>query len=296
MEAVADVIAQHAVAILLGIAAAMLAMTAVLWHLIERYGPRLWSGAVSAWNALRTSTLADRLRRIPGLEPVLTHALTAGRYLGAYAILSFMAALAALAAFFELADEIGFDEELAKFDVALSRSLAGQLPRELLEVTAVITRLGDSTFLIPLGVAVTIVLLLKRRTLLAVAWAVATSGGALLNLLLKSIFERARPAHEHGLLVAEGWSFPSGHASGSMLVYGLLGYLVIRHSPRGWHLPVAMLCVTLIVFVGFSRVLLQVHYLSDVLAGYISAAAWGALSIAGLEAVRWREGQGQREP
>ena len=143
MEAVADVIAQHAVAILLGIAAAMLAMTAVLWHLIERYGPRLWSGAASAWNALRTSTLADRLRRISGLQRALTHALTVGRYLGAYAIFSFMAALAALAAFFELADEIGFDEELAKFDVALSRSLAEHLSRELLEVTAVVTRLGD---------------------------------------------------------------------------------------------------------------------------------------------------------
>lgn len=293
MEAVADAVAQYAVAILLCIAALMLVMITVLWHFIEKYGRTLWSGAVWAWNALRASTLASHLRRVPGLKPALTHTLTAGRYLGGYAIVSFVAALAALAAFFELADDIGVNEELAKFDLALSQSLAEHLSRELLEATASITRLGNATFLIPLGVGVTIVLLLTRRTLLAFAWAIATSCGALLNLLLKSIFERARPVHEHGVLLADGWSFPSGHASGSMLVYGLLGYLVIRHSPRIWHLPVAMLCATLIVFVGFSRVLLQVHYLSDVLAGYVSAAAWGALCIAGLEAVRWREGQRQ---
>lgn len=293
MQAVADAVAQHAVAILLCIAALMLVMITVLWHVIEKYGHTLWSGAVWAWNALRTSALASHLRRVPGLRSVLTHALTAGRYLGAHAIVSFVVALAALAAFFELADDIGVNEELAKFDLALSQSLSEHLSRELLEAVALITRLGNATFLIPLGVGVTVVLLLNRRTLLAFSWAIATSCGALLNLLLKAIFERARPVHEHGVLLADGWSFPSGHASGSMLVYGLLGYLVIRHSPRAWHLPVAMLCATLIVFVGFSRVLLQVHYLSDVLAGYVSAAAWGALCIAGLEAARWREGQRQ---
>jgi undecaprenyl-diphosphatase len=74
-----------------------------------------------------------------------------------------------------------------------------------------------------------------------------------------------------------------------MLVYGLLGYLIVRHAPRAWHVPVALVSVALIVFVGSSRVLLQVHYLSDVLAGYASGAAWVALCIAGLEVVRQRD-------
>jgi undecaprenyl-diphosphatase len=95
--------------------------------------------------------------------------------------------------------------------------------------------------------------------------------------------------HDHGLANETGWSFPSGHASGSMLVYGLLGYLIVRHAPGAWHVPVALTSLALIVFVGSSRVLLQVHYLSDIVAGYASAAAWVALCIAGLEAVRWRE-------
>jgi membrane-associated phospholipid phosphatase len=56
---------------------------------------------------------------------------------------------------------------------------------------------------------------------------------------------------------------------------------------------VALASVALIVFVGSSRVLLQVHYLSDVLAGYASGAAWVALCIAGLEVVRQRKLRGQ---
>jgi undecaprenyl-diphosphatase len=87
----------------------------------------------------------------------------------------------------------------------------------------------------------------------------------------------------------EGWSFPSGHASGSMLIYGLLAYVVVRSTPPAWHIPAALAGAALIIFAGSSRVLLQVHYLSDVLAGYASAAAWIAISIAALETVRWRD-------
>jgi undecaprenyl-diphosphatase len=226
---------------------------------------------------------------------VLTHTLTATRYLGLYALASFVVALGALGAFFELADEIGVDEDMARFDTELATALSRHLSTEVLRVTATITHLGDAGFLIGLGALVTLILLFKRRVLLASAWAIATGAGALLNLLLKSIFERTRPVHDHGVVLADGWSFPSGHAAGAMLMYGLLAYVLIRHTERSWHLPIAIVAVALIVFVGFSRVLLQVHYLSDVLAGYMSAASWGLLCVAGLEAVRWR-GRQRSEP
>ncbi len=60
----------------------------------------------------------------------------------------------------------------------------------------------------------------------------------------------------------------------------------MRHAPRRWHLSVAALGLILVVTVGASRVLLQVHWFSDVMAGWASSAAWAALCIAGLEAVR----------
>jgi membrane-associated phospholipid phosphatase len=292
MEPAADFLARHAVAVLSAVAAIMLLLTFVLWRLIERFGTRLWQYASRGWDALRASSLAQQLRRVPGLGFALTHTLTATRYLGLYALASFVVALGALGAFFELADEIDVDEDIARFDAELATALSRHLSTEVLSATATITHLGDAGFLIALGTLVTLILLVKRRVLLASAWAIATGAGALLNLLLKSIFERTRPVHDHGIVVADGWSFPSGHAAGAMLVYGLLAYVLIRHTERSWHLPIAIVAVALIVFVGFSRVLLQVHYLSDVLAGYMSAASWGLLCVAGLEAVRWR---GKRE-
>ncbi|HEY5810929.1 MAG TPA: phosphatase PAP2 family protein [Povalibacter sp.] len=289
MSALAEFIARHALPVLLLIAVITLGVSLLMWRFVERCGPRLWAAAVSAWNCLKRSVLADRVRAVPGLGRALTHTLTAARYLGAYAVISFSLAVAALFVFFELAAEIGVGEDLAQFDTSLSNALAVHLSRNALTLMSWITRLGNKEFLIALAVVVTLLLLLQRRTLMAAWWAVATTAGGLLNVLLKSIFERVRPIHEHGVVVEDGWSFPSGHASGSVLVYGLLGYLLVRYTPPRWHLSCAIACAMLMVFVGFSRVLLQVHYLSDVLAGYASAAAWSALCIAGAEAARWRD-------
>lgn len=286
VETVADWIARHALLVLSCMTLLSLLATACLWWLIESYGGALWSAGVRAWNFARRSWLAQRLRRTPGLNTFLTHTLTAARYLGVHAVISFVVAAFALVAFFELAEEIGLGEDLARFDLALSEALARHLSTDVLRVMTWITHLGDRNFLISIGAIVATVLFLKRERLLAWAWVIATSSGGLLNSLLKAIFARTRPIHEHGLVSEDGWSFPSGHASGSMLIYGLLGYLAVRLAPKPWRLPAAVVAVTLIVFVGSSRVLLQVHYLSDVLAGYASAAAWASLCIAGLEAAR----------
>ena len=285
---IADTIARHALAILLIIAALALAATFTVWRLIERYGRQLADIASRAWNATRSSSAASWLKDVPVLGKLLTGTLTVGRSLGVYALLAFASSFLLLGLFFELADEIGLDEDLARFDAALAQSLAAHASRELLQAFAAITYLGDRDFLMALGTVVAIALFIRKEQLLGIAWVISTSAGALLNVALKALFERARPVHDHGVVVEDGWSFPSGHASGALLVYGLLAYFVIRLAPPRWHLPVAIACVALVVFVGFSRVVLQVHYLSDVLAGYASAGAWTLLCIAGLEAERLR--------
>ena len=292
VDALADFIARHVILLLLCFALLTLAATAALWRLVESYGGALWRMAARAWEWLRNNSLTQRLRSVPVIRGLFTHALTVVSYLGVHAVLSFVVAFAAVVGFFEIADEIGLGEDLAQFDTALAASLARHVSADLLRVMAVITHLGDRAFLIAIAVITVVVLLIKGHRTMALAWAVAAASGGLLNTALKAIFERTRPIHDHGIVVADGWSFPSGHASGAVIVYGLLGYLVIRLMPRPWHLPVTILTVALIVFVGFSRAVLQVHYFSDVIAGYASAAAWCALSIGGLEAIRRRNGAG----
>jgi membrane-associated phospholipid phosphatase len=269
-------------------------LSAVAWHVLGTLAPRTWPLAIDLWDRGRKSRLAHWLRELPLVGRFLSSTLTIARYLGIVAIIGFGLSGGALVLFVELADEIGAGESLADFDVALSTALREHVSLETLRVFSIITHLGDGVVLFAIGVVVFAVLAVKRLKLLAAAWAVTTLSGAVLNRLLKAIFERSRPLHDHGLTAVEGWSFPSGHASGSMLVYGLLAYVVVRSTPSAWHVPAALAGIAIVIFVGSSRVLLQVHYLSDVLAGYASAAAWIAICIAALETVRWREQQRSR--
>ncbi|SOE48266.1 Membrane-associated phospholipid phosphatase [plant metagenome] len=160
------------------------------------------------------------------------------------------------------------------FDAALAASLAQHAPAPLLEGLALFTTLGDRNFLIGLGAAVLLVLLWRRRWKDAGVWVAATAVAGYLNTFLKASFARVRPEHVHGFAEAHGWSFPSGHATGALSVYGMLAWLLLRTVPGNWRLPVAGLAGMLVAAIGYSRVVLQVHYFSDVLAAYAVTGAW----------------------
>ncbi len=98
---------------------------------------------------------------------------------------------------------------------------------------------------------------------------IAGLGASVLIVSLKLIYQRVRPTIEH-LVFAGGYSFPSGHSMGSMLIYGSL--IVIAHQrikQPFLRLVVQWLLGSLIVLIGLSRIYLGVHYPSDVLAGFI---------------------------
>jgi undecaprenyl-diphosphatase len=107
----------------------------------------------------------------------------------------------------------------------------------------------------------------------------ALVGNGLLNRGLKAVFERVRPSWTHDLVTELSWSFPSGHASGAMVTYGMLGFIVARVAPATWRPAIVIAAIVLIANVGLSRVLLQVHFFSDVLAGFAIGAAWLAACI-----------------
>lgn len=100
------------------------------------------------------------------------------------------------------------------------------------------------------------------------------AGGGVLNKLLKLFFERERPnllSQYDGV----GYSFPSGHAMGSFIFYGFLAYLVSTSPiPRWAKLSLSFVLLSIILLIGFSRVYLGVHYLTDILAGYTAGFIW----------------------
>jgi undecaprenyl-diphosphatase len=282
-EKFAEFLAIHLWAVLLVVSLGMLLAAWVLWHGLQRYG-----GRIAALSQEVVTRLRPHAQRLP--IPGAVHGMwQIAKRLGVQVLVSMMVAIAACVGFVEIADEIGVDEDLGRFDVALSAQLSQHASDQQLRFFAAVTDLGDKRFLIPLAAVIGVAMLVRRRTFLATAWLVATAGGALLNVGLKAIFERSRPAHLHGFATADGWSFPSGHSSGSFIVYGLLAYLIVIQSAPRYHVPVAAIAMMTIVCVGFSRVVLQVHYFSDVLGGFAVGVAWVAAWIAGLEIFRRRQ-------
>lgn len=192
------------------------------------------------------------------------------------------------AIFAGLADEIGIEEELAKLDASFTRAVVQSTPAMAITTFSAITHLADTAVLIAIGVIVALVLLWLRQRWLALGWIMAVAGNSLLNPSLKAVFERVRPLDAHGLPLTTGWSFPSGHASGAVVVYGMLSYVLVRNTPRAWHLPIILLAAILAFSTGWSRIFLQYHYASDVLAGFASGSAWLAVCISTMEALRWQ--------
>jgi undecaprenyl-diphosphatase len=294
MNSAAEFLGEHAITTLIVASVLMLIATAIVWKLIDRFWEPLWRLVARVWGVLSRSILGDWLRRVPLLRGSLARTLSVWRYLGIHAILSFAFALTAIGAFVELADEIDSEEELALFDARLTHTLQSNVDLPTLELFATITHLGDRNVTVGIGILVGLYLLWRRWWLQAVVWALATGLGGVLVRLLKHHFERTRPIHEHALTDSTGWSFPSGHAAGAMLIYGMLGYFIIRHTPSRWHIPIALVTIVLITFVGFSRVILQVHYFSDVLAGFAVAGGWIALCVTAFEVIRRRGSAGEK--
>lgn len=175
---------------------------------------------------------------------------------------------------------------LVAFDQNVTNEMHENLGPAILDVLATITQFGGSQQLVIAGAVITVLLLLFRRWLLAAGFALSMIGNGLLVRIGKDYFQRVRPLHDHGPVIETGYSFPSGHAAGSMMFYGMLAYLMMVLTPARSHKLIVGVAIAVIALIGGSRVLLQVHFLSDVCAGYALAVGWGALCVSAIEFLR----------
>jgi membrane-associated phospholipid phosphatase len=150
------------------------------------------------------------------------------------------------------------------------------------------TRIGSPVGMAVIALGAAAFLFVRRHRGLALYVAVTGSMSGLINLLLKEMFARARPDLAEALRKAHGYSFPSGHAMGSMVVLGSLAYVVARLRGR-WRLRSATIAFLLssVVAVGLSRVYLGVHWISDIAAGYVAGTVWLVVATVTFEAF-WR--------
>lgn len=143
-----------------------------------------------------------------------------------------------------------------------------------------------------LSAVVFLVLLLRRQVRLAMWLAAATLTGWFLGFSLKLVVQRARPSFPDPVEIAPGYSFPSGHALNSVIFAGTMVLLLDRVVHGVWRVVVWAVGVLFVLLVGFDRVAIGAHYVSDVVAGWAVALAVLVATVVAFET--WRRHERQR--
>jgi undecaprenyl-diphosphatase len=196
--------------------------------------------------------------------------------------------LAALGAFVALA--AGYEHDpLATVDVEVAERVAAGMPGALEWTARPLSWLGGWIGLTVLGVVAGVLLVRERAWLDLAFFLTAFVGSQLVVHLLKEWFDRPRPDAGSAVPLPESASFPSGHATAGAASLGALAVLVAERLPsrraRVWLWSVV---VVLGVAVGLSRIALNVHYVTDVLAGWCLGLAWLAACLLVRDAIRAR--------
>mgnify|MGYP001793382387 CR=1 FL=1 len=145
-----------------------------------------------------------------------------------------------------------------------------------------ITRLGDPSLKVPVVFIIFTLLWFRKYREAAKFFAVSCFGGAVLSIRLKVFLGKTRPALWDSPIIETTFSYPSGHALGSVVLYGFLAYLLGRRVPhyRRWIYAGA---IALSLSIGFSRLYLGVHWPTDLLGGYMIGFLWTRVCILFLE-------------
>lgn len=159
-------------------------------------------------------------------------------------------------------------------------------------VLNLVTDLGSPPWLWLVMTVAVLWLLRVGRTRLAVFLAVTALVGSLISTGVKIAVDRPRPFLPEPVASARGKSFPSGHAMSSTVCYGALLLAFLPAVARRWRPWLVAGTAGLVVAIGFTRLALGVHYLSDVLGGFVLGLAWLAVSTATFSI--WRVERGRR--
>lgn len=195
--------------------------------------------------------------------------------------LGFLALIASAWALYAVASGVAERSDFVDVDLTVTRTLAEHRVDWMTDAARWVTDLGSMALLGPLVAVAALAWLVRTgRWGVAMFLAVAIVGAAVANELVKDLIERARPPARFHADGADGFAFPSGHTAQAVVTYGALAYLlgsVIRSWPG--RVVIWTLAVLVSLVVGFTRIYLGVHWMSDVLAGLALGTAWLAFVI-----------------
>ncbi len=192
-------------------------------------------------------------------------------------LLVFACVLLPLWGFAAIADEV-HEQERFVFDDPLLLWMHAHSSTYLDHFFVFMSAIGYASGVVLIDVGLMAWLVSRRYWRDALFFGFAVGGSALLNVLIKHVFARERPSLWVSISPEATFSFPSGHAMGSMTL-GLA--VVVLCWPTRWRWRAVAVAAPLVFLVGASRVYLGVHYPSDILGGWLAACGW-VLGIAML--------------
>jgi membrane-associated phospholipid phosphatase len=193
-------------------------------------------------------------------------------------LISILLFLAAIILFSYIADENVLEKNY-HFDTAVINFVKMHSTPVLIKIMLVVTFFGSTKFLLPAYIIIVVLLFWKHKKEIAIEIVCIAGSSTIIMFLLKDYFHRHRPNSILGNELVS-YSFPSGHSVSSLIFCGIISYIV-------WKTNISILKKYLITFllmlytlaVGMSRIILMVHYATDVIAGYCFAIAWLIISF-----------------
>lgn len=277
--------------------AATIAVWMLLWLLqrfVASHGREIWWVAVSLGRSIkgalnRNAYVRRWVSRHPDCIHFISRRMDRSHFQGLPLTILFLAFAYVLALFAGIVEDVIASGPIVAADHAAAQLVAAFRSPAAIAPFAWIANLGSPALVIVLLVVACLFLWLFNRRYAAVGLVVSTLGASALLTAGKLAFQRPRPSE--AIIVESSFSFPSGHATLAFAFYGFVGYLLIRSAAR-WNTRVRLFFVTVgfVLLIGASRIVLGVHYLSDVWAGYLIGALW---AIAGISVNEWLNAGGR---
>ncbi|MCG3879460.1 phosphatase PAP2 family protein [Psychrobacter sp. Ps6] len=281
-------IEQHPQLISLGMV--LILTIALLWliqHLMIRYGKRILGliSRVDFWlrrHIARLPLMVGLQQKYPAMFGFITKRFARGHFSGLILTILTLLNIYILALFAGLVEDVVNADSIVTTDLFVSQHMSVLQDSSIVPAFVFITSLGSTPITCLIILLTAILCAVVRQPYILVGLLISTIGSTTFTFLSKMAFQRSRPIDI--LLMEHTYSFPSGHATISIALYGFLAYMAIRFSQSFIRqVRILSLAVLLCLFIGLSRIVLNEHYLSDVMGGFLVGTLWLTIAISMME-------------
>jgi membrane-associated phospholipid phosphatase len=188
-----------------------------------------------------------------------------------------------------IAEDVSNEDPIVQIDARVTLWFHQETKPPIISLARGISFFGSVGWITVVSLGLALFFVWRRHRLDLSLLALTILGGSTLNLVLKHLFHRERPALENPLVTLSSFGFPSGHTMGSTLLYGLLALFAWRNlRDRSTRLICVFSACLWILLIGFTRIYLGAHYLSDVIGALAAGLLWLTFCWTGIDTLRRR--------